>query len=233
MFIPQNSQRFLLMDIDTDRQSGFLNTLLAGERSLASNMVVDLLREGASVDDIYEQLLKSSLYKIGVLWETGRIGVATEHLASAIVQAIMNDLYPTIAATRKQPKTVVLACVENEQHQVGIKMVSDVFELAGWNTHFLGAGLPTDDLVRFMNSVRPQVLALSMALSFNWPTLVKMLQAIRRTFPTLPILVGGQAFGKGGQERLLTFSNVTYLSDLYSLKALLASPASLINANAH
>lgn len=210
------------MMIDTDRQSAFLNALLAGERSFASNMVADLRNEGHAVDDIYEKVLKDSLYKIGELWENGRIGVATEHLASAIVQAIMNDLYPTIAATRKQTQTVVLACVENERHQVGIKMVSDVFELAGWNTHFLGAGLPTEDLIRFMNSVKPQALALSIALAFNMPTLERMLQTIRQHFPTLPVLVGGQAFRMGGHERLATYSHVTYLADLYALEALLS-----------
>lgn len=212
------------MVIDAERQSTFLNALLAGERSIVSNMVADLLAEGFPVDDIYEQVLKHSLYRVGELWETGRIGIATEHLASAIVQATMNEIYPSIAATGKLPKTVVLACVENEQHQVGIKMVSDVFELAGWNTHFLGAGLPTDDLIRFMNSVRPQVLALSIALPFNLQTLEKMIQAIRRFFPTMPILVGGQAFRRGGQERLATYPFVRYLPDLYVLKTLLAKP---------
>lgn len=191
---------------------------------MASNTVADLRDEGYPIDDIYEQVLKASMYKVGELWESGRIGVATEHLASAIVQAIMNELYPSIAATGKKAKTVVLACVENEQHQVGVKMVSDVFELAGWNTHFLGAGLPTEDLVRFMNSVRPQVLALSVALAFNLPTLERMLHTIRHTFPTLPILVGGQAFRRGGQDRLAAFPNVQYLSDLYVLKTLLNKP---------
>ena len=55
----------------------------------------DLIRRQrlVSIKIIYEKLFKISLYKIGELWEYNKISVATEHLASAIVESILNENY--------------------------------------------------------------------------------------------------------------------------------------------
>ena len=45
-----------------------------------------------------------------------------------------------------------------------------------------------------------------------------MIPIIRKEFPELPILVGGQAFRYGGQDILLKYENVIYKPDLNSTK---------------
>jgi len=96
-------------------------------------------------------------------------------------------------------------------------MVADVFEANGWNSYFLGANTPTDELISFSKTMRPDVFAVSMSLYFHLPQLELMFQKIRAEFPEIPILVGGQAFSRGGMGVIEKYVNVWYLKDLYSI----------------
>lgn len=195
----------------------FQNYLLAGDYEKCSGFVKSILDEDVDIKQIYDDILKKSLYNIGEMWETGKITVATEHLASAIVETILSEVYFKIITQNKINKTVVLACTENEFHQIGIKMVSDIFEKNGWHIHFSGTNTTTDELISSIESIRPDVLAISLSIPFNLPTLEKMLIKIRASFPELYILVGGQAFLHGGFDVLKKFSNIIYKADLNDL----------------
>jgi len=111
-----------------------------------------------------------------------------------------------------------VACVENEQHQVGVKMVADIFEMFGWESFFLGTGIPVQELIRYIHEVKPDLLAISLTVYFNFTNLAKMLTSIRTDFPELTIIVGGQAFSRVPAEMINKIGNVILLSDLYLLK---------------
>lgn len=172
----------------------FLVGLLAGDRAKCSALTWGYLGQNPSIKDLYEEVFKVALYEVGRLWETNRISVASEHLATAITEGILNELFDQISAGQKSQRKVVVACVENEQHQVGIKMVADLFELRGWESFFLGAGIPTTELVMFVRETRPDMLAISLTVYFNFTCLLRMLELLRKEFPALPIILGGQAF---------------------------------------
>jgi methanogenic corrinoid protein MtbC1 len=195
----------------------FVNYLLTGRKKESSAIIFQFLNQNNSFLELYEKLIKKSLYKIGELWEYNKITVAAEHLASAIIETILNELYPKIAKTEKQNKKILLACVENEFHQIGIKIISDIFELNGWNSFFLGANTPTNELIRFAKSINPDIIGLSMSIYFHLPVLENMLLKIKDEFPEIPIIIGGQAFRYGGLEILAKFNNVFYSADSYEI----------------
>jgi methanogenic corrinoid protein MtbC1 len=196
----------------------FLNVLISGNRSKSSELARNYLNQGISIEVLYETIIKMALYEVGELWEYNKISVATEHLASAIVEGILNELYFKIISGDKINKTVIASCVESEFHQIGIKMISDVFEMNGWNSYFLGANTPTNELISFSKTIKPDIVAISLSIYFHLPILEKMIPIIRKEFPELPILVGGQAFRYGGQDILLKYENVIYKPDLNSTK---------------
>ena len=197
--------------------SDFLNSLLTGNRSICSKIIHEQLNNKLPIKELYEKIIKATLYEVGELWEYNKISVATEHLASAIVEATLNELYPSIITPPKKEKTVIVSSVENEFHQIGIKMVSDIFELNKWNSYFLGANTPADELISLAKIIKPDILALSLSIYFHLPMLEATLQKIRNEFPDLPIIVGGQAFRQGGQDIISNYTQVTYLSDLDSI----------------
>jgi len=197
-------------------QKEFLNLLITGNRLKCSEIVQNMINKNISIKDLYEKVIKKALYDIGELWEHNIISVATEHLASAIVEAILNELYASVITKERINKTVIVACVENEFHQIGIKMISDVFEMNGWNSRFLGANTPTKELIDFAKLINPDMLAISLSIYFHLPIMEKMIQIIRNEFPSLSILVGGQAFLHGGQNIISKYHNVFYQPDLIS-----------------
>lgn len=195
-----------------------LNRLLDGDRAACSEIVHEYLKKNPSITDLYEEVLKVALHEVGSLWERNQISVATEHLSTAIIEGIMNELFEQIISGKKFNKKAVVACVENEMHQVGIKMVADVFEMNGWETYFLGAGIPTSELLKFIKQVNPNLIAISLSVYFNYSSLIKMLSAIRESFPQIEIIIGGQALKhlSGNEKRSL--GDAVILPDLYFLE---------------
>lgn len=70
--------------------------LLEGKRHECSSIVKDYLAENHSFKELYEKVLTVALYEVGRLWEQNQITVAAEHLATAITEGILNELYPKI-----------------------------------------------------------------------------------------------------------------------------------------
>lgn len=208
-----------MVDKSEDIINVFITSLINGNRKKCSDIVHNLLNENISIIDLYENLIKPSLYKIGELWEYNKISVAVEHMATSTTEAILNELYEQVISDVRQSKKVVVGCVENEFHQVGIKMVSDIFEQNGWDTFFLGANTPLKDLILFAKSINPDIIALSLSIYFNIPMLQKMILEIKETFPGVQILVGGQAFSRGGSNIIDQYQNVVLIKDLRSLES--------------
>lgn len=196
-----------------------LPVLLNGDRSTGLEIVNRLLEEGTDVITIYEGVIKPAMYKVGELWEEGKISVATEHLASAIVETLLGHLYYRIIKNADTNKmVVVITSVEDEVHQIGAKMVSDMFELHGWTSHFLGANTPMDELLDFISRINPTIIGLSMSINLHTRNLEKTISKIRERIPEMPILVGGQGLIEDGKDLMMKHTGVLYLKDLPALE---------------
>ncbi|MBC8039173.1 MAG: B12-binding domain-containing protein, partial [Opitutaceae bacterium] len=124
------------------RAHQYFEALRRGERHLASQLVLAAVAAGTPVRDIYLHVFQPAQYEIGRLWQTNRISVAQEHYCTAATQLIMSQLYSHIFATAKNGRTLVATCVSGDLHEIGVRMVADFFEMAGWNTFYLGANTP-------------------------------------------------------------------------------------------
>ncbi|MGE5457962.1 MAG: B12-binding domain-containing protein [Methanococcaceae archaeon] len=195
----------------------FLVALLSGKRLDCSRAAREYFSRGHDIKDLYENVIKKSLYIIGKLWELNKITVAAEHMAASFTEAILNEFYGEIISDKRLGKKVLAGCVENEFHQIGIKMIGDIFEMNGWDTYFLGANVPADDLVLFAKINRPDIIALSLSIYSNLASLEKMIMKIRAEIPGIIILVGGQAFNHGSHDFLKNYQNTVYLPDLESV----------------
>jgi len=200
-----------------EHSTNFLQNLLSGNRQICSSIAKQYLAQNPSIKDLYEEVFKVALYEVGRLWETNQISVASEHLATAITEGILNELYQQLDTLEKQNYKVVLTCVENELHQVGIKMVADVFEMNGWESYFLGTGIPVSELVKYLKQVKPDVLAVSMSIYFNNKNLGKMVDVLKNEFPDLKIIIGGQAFVHKKEDNFTKIDTIKFISDLYEL----------------
>ena len=163
-------------------------------------------------------MIRVSLYEVGRLWEINKISVATEHLATAISEGILNELFSQIVSNKRINRKVVVACVENEMHQVGAKMVADTFEMQGWDSYFLGTGIPAAELVRYIHETNPDLIAISLSIYLHFTNFLKLLEKFSVEFPDLQIIAGGQAFRHMTPEITARVGNILLFPDLYLLE---------------
>ncbi len=199
----------------------YIQNLLKGDRASCARIVQDFLDRDIPLMDLYLGLFQRSLYEVGHLWEINKISVAVEHMATAITESLLTLAYPRIFAAEHKGKKAVVSCLINEYHQIGGKMVADIFELNGWDGYFLGANTPIADLQTMIKQKQPDIVALSVSIYFNFNSLYNTLETIRKTFPELKIIVGGQAFRWGGTDIADKYPGVEYISSIIELENLL------------
>lgn len=199
----------------------FLASLLDGQRRSCVEQVRALIDSGATIDEIYLDLFQPTMVEVGRLWERNRISVADEHLATALLEGLFSVTAPLLYEPPRRNRRVVLACVSRELHQIGARIVSDLFEWRGWDSTFVGANTPAEELFRLLESRKPSVLGLSMSMFFHLPLLLETLQKMVSRFPELTILIGGQGLKDHGRDLEKRFPRVTYVE---SGRQLLAHP---------
>jgi MerR family transcriptional regulator, light-induced transcriptional regulator len=178
-----------------DAQALYLSAILHGQRRAAVGVAMETVRQGHSLTDVYADILQDSMYEVGRLWETNRITVAQEHMATAVTQYVIAHLYPLIQPAKPQRGKMVIAGVEGERHQVGPNIVADVLESAGWDVRFLGADIPAASVLEAVEEHRADVLGISATMLFNIPN-VRRLIAQTRAVPgrNVRVILGGAAF---------------------------------------
>ena len=204
--------------IDESVYREYFDALVVGDRAACHAIVQGLLDKDVAIHAVYVELFQRAMYEIGELWEKNKISVATEHLATAITESLMTLVYPRIFSAEHIGRSAIVSAVSNEYHQIGAKMVADIFELNGWNGYFLGANTPTPDLVRSIIDRRPDALALSLSISSNLPSLLEIIEQVRSFDDELPILVGGQAFRWIEPETIDAYPRVVHLETLEGLE---------------
>jgi MerR family transcriptional regulator, light-induced transcriptional regulator len=173
----------------------FLQSILTGQRHAALQIARESLRNGLSVEDLYVDVLQPALYTVGARWEANQLTVAQEHIATAIVQYVMAQVYEAPDFPQGGKGTVVLAGVEGELHNIGAVMVGDLLESSGWQVRFLGSNLPSASIVAAIRDAVPTHVGISATMLFNVPVVRQLIAAIRAEFAgRVRILVGGAAF---------------------------------------
>ena len=185
----------------------YVDAILAGSRREAFGVIELARAEGLGIRTLYLEVFQPAMREVGRLWQENRITVADEHLATAITQASMARLYEELFRASPEPgPLLVAACADQERHELGLRMICDVLEMEGWDTVFLGASVPVEDLVEMVRVRRPQVVALSASIAPHVGRVREAIRAIREADGGAPplIAVGGRAFmdDPGLAERL-------------------------------
>lgn len=173
----------------------YLADLLRADRSAACARILQAADDGLGVRAIYMDVLGPAQRELGRRWQRGEISVAQEHFATAVTQLVMSQLYPRIFGGARRGRSLVAACVGGDLHELGLRMVSDVFELDGWDTYFLGANTPSDAVVEALLQRSADILAVSATMPYHVSGVSRLIREVRSSAAgTVPILVGGYPF---------------------------------------
>lgn len=173
----------------------YLQTILEGQPRRAVDEIIEFVRAESSPLEVYVDVLLPALREIGRLWHLGQTNVAEEHLVTSTTQRALAILVNTQPPAQPNGKTVVAAAVAGDDHEIGLRAVSDAYELSGWRTLFLGRNMPTGDLVLALDFFEADLLLLTATLSNHLIRVRETIEVVRKhSGDRVKILVGGSAF---------------------------------------
>lgn len=208
--------------VDANDVEELVSGLIQGDFARCAAFVQKLKSRGAHREDLYVGLIQASLERIGKRWKLGEVSIAAEHLATTIASRLLQEIRITPPDQTPNGRTAVIACPRMEQHQMGSEVLADLMESYGWKTHLLGANIPNEDLIQFLDQFQPDLLCLSLTLPANLPGLLALLESVTSMFPNLPILVGGHAFQEMDCPNLDRFPNATLVLNILDLRQILS-----------
>jgi methanogenic corrinoid protein MtbC1 len=173
----------------------YLTLALEGNAPAAVARLIAAVDEGMALAAVYEHALIGAEREIGRLWHAGKASIAEEHLVTATTRRAMAAL-----ATRAEPapangKTVAVASVAGNAHELGVRMLADFFEFDGWRVIFLGTDLPAGDLARGVHYFNADLLVLSATLAPQLAAVEEVIGRVRAESDTpAAVMVGGLAF---------------------------------------
>ncbi len=173
----------------------YLNACLQFKYDNAMNEIQRAVGNGVSVYEIYLEVITPVMRELGRLWHLNKITVGHEHYCTAVTQMVMATLFPSIFNATQKKRRLILTCVAGELHEIGARLVSDLFEMNGWDTIFMGADAPIESVIDTLIEHNANVLAISVTMVSNLGALTEMIEAVRATpaCSKVKILVGGGA----------------------------------------
>lgn len=143
---------------------------------------------------MFAELIHPAQYEIGELWYRGEIGIADEHRATAIVEAIVDRLPPGRRPALAARPTCVLVAVGAEEHVVGLHMLAAALTDDGWAVTVLGKRTPVDRLLNMVERIQPKLVCISAGYLQDLREVTRTIRLIKAR--GIPVLVGGAAFNR-------------------------------------
>lgn len=195
----QNADRGKKQESLSPAARAFLRAGLAGNLAGCRAVVKKALAAKKPIAAIYTRIFIPVLHETGRLWQAGEATIAQEHFISAVVRQSMDRLREHVADASPRAgrnKSVVAACVGEELHDIGIRMVADFFEMDGWDVYFTGANTPPKSIVAAVQERKPDVLALSVTMTSRLRDAEYLIRSLRASPDTakVKIIVGGSPF---------------------------------------
>ncbi len=194
------------------------------DRALAMEICFNALdKKQISVMDLYQNVLSPALNSIiheyngdedNLIWK--------EHVRSGIIRGIIEASYPYVIKERKalgneKNQNVIVMCPRFEEHEIGARMVSDFYTIAGYKTTFIGANTPERTILKAIEVIKPDIISISVTNYYNLVALKNTINTIKDKIQyQIRFVVGGYAFNNnpnayrevGADIHLKNFSDV-------------------------
>ena len=158
--------------------------------------------------DFFDKILRPVMYKIGDDWANNKISIATEHVASNVAQTLVKIIMDRVTGMVNKRK--ILVCVPvGEEHHLGCDVLETYLSIKGFKVYNMGTSIPTESILSFIESNKPDVILVSITLEDNIPAGQRLVKKIKEQY-NIPILIGGFAL----QSKKIPKFEATVISDI-------------------
>lgn len=142
--------------------------------------------------DLIEIIITPLMHRIGDMWREGKLRVAHEHLAYAVVRGFLENLNAAYATSADAPN-IVVATPSGQLHELGALIAAAVATTEGWQVTYLGASLPAEEIALAARKKNARAVALSVVYPGDDPQINAELYRLRLMLPDgVVLLVGGR-----------------------------------------
>lgn len=172
----------------------YIAACLAGEPDRGLELVLAAVEAGLAPADAYTRVLVPVQKEAGQFWHVGEISVAEERVISETTTRLMTLIsYLHGGRPSASGPAVVLASVRGNAHDLGLRIICELFRLAGWRCLFLGANVPADEITRAVSLFAADLAVLNATMATQLDELRQTIAQIKETQPKTAVLVGGLA----------------------------------------
>src|SRR4051812_25674606 len=172
----------------------FYNRLLLRDRTGAI-AIADRYAETATMEEIFNDLFIPTLSFAQEELDRKRITQAHDHFIKDVVRELIIRFGDRNSGTPDPTKHIVGVSVAGERLSLGTLMLTQLLRSEGYTADYFTA-LPEQELVAFINEVKPEAVFVSCANQDHLEQGYALLQLLSANFPDLGIVAGGSAFSR-------------------------------------
>ena len=152
--------------------------------------------------NFYEKLLKPVMYRIGDLWEQGKLDVATEHASTntaiGLIKVINERITSRVRTHEISSQNKSVICTPNgELHGLACNMIESILLSKGFKVFNISTSVPSEYIIDFMRDSQPDIIFISITLVENIKPAERLIHIIhQKYYNQLPVVVGGSALNK-------------------------------------
>jgi methanogenic corrinoid protein MtbC1 len=144
-----------------------------------------------SPETVVMELLQRAVAQVGEGWYQGDVTVQQEHFCTSLTVRRLEAL--VMAAPEPiRPGRILAACPPEEQHVIGLLLLTFLLRRRGWEVVYLGANVPVEQLVATVEVVQPQLVIMPAQLLHTAATLKEAAQELQEA--GVPLAYGGLIF---------------------------------------
>jgi DNA-binding transcriptional MerR regulator len=136
-----------------------LDAALARFDETSAQAALDRLFGSLTVHAALREVVVPYLRELGERWQRGEISIAQEHFASNVIRGRLVAL--ARGWGRGSGPLAVLACAEDEQHDLPLVLFGLLVRTYGWRIAYLGADTPLPSLVQAVRELHPSAVVVS------------------------------------------------------------------------
>ena len=119
-----------------------------------------------NIPDFFDKILRPVMTKVGSDWESGKLSIATEHVASNVAQTLVKIIMEQVSVAGNKKK--ILLCVPvGEEHHMGCDVLETYLTIKGFKVFNMGTSIPTDSIIEFIDMEKPDIVLISITIQDN------------------------------------------------------------------
>lgn len=167
-----------------------------GDEAKTEELVQKAVKDGKSPQEILDKGLVQGLRDCGAGFEKGQKFIPEMLMSSECMKVAMKVIKPLLVVGKADTEgsgRVILATVEGDVHDIGLELVATMLETAGFKVKFMGADVPTSDIIAAVKAEKPQILGLSALLSNTMDVMPVILSLLKKEGlrDSVKVMIGG------------------------------------------